>query len=475
MLIENIINYFNETWAKNPKPFQYTEKIEKKKGLLTNQSEAVRKTKAQTLQITLKNGDIIYNKRKLVKLPFFIFELKNSTSKLNALKSLIFNDYEFLNKLFLIKNYLFNEKFNEIWKLYNELKYPVNNLVLLNSIFEQNVKSFHNFPNSIAFQLSSRFSSLDDSIRNIIESFELFSMNHNSQAMLCPLYSFTPIIQYEGLKSLLFTNENIKCLISSEQCEMMVAFADNKLYFLDGNTHQQLNTISIEDSIQSIYLCDIMKDRIVIGHSSNEIYSYTTNGTLNYKKSLNNIKLFCMLNNKYACLVLENSNFLEVLNVSSGDKVLLSQFNSQICNVEVNVDQRKFLSFDDHLIYVIVHLKNTEIEVFHFNTKTEALFNISSIPATGLNMFSSKIDRHFYANRQEEYLLRFACFYEEHCCIFNINRTVRQDQKAEYIINDIKFNDAYLVSEYTSQIIDFYQNLVLFLLNSCIYVYQVGT
>jgi hypothetical protein len=53
-------------------------------------------------------------------------------------------------------------------------------------------------------------------------------------------------------------------------------------------------------------------------------------------------------------------------------------------------------------------------------------------------------------------------------------RAIRKEQKADYIVNVIKFNDPYLATELTSSLVDFNENLILFLLNGWIYAYHVG-
>ncbi len=486
-LIQNIIDYFNETWSKNKKPFHYSEKIQRKKGLKSNQSEAYRKTKLQTLEVVLKNGEISYNRRKLKQLPIFIFQLNDLKLKLNAIHKFIYNDFQFLNTLLLTQSYLFNEESNDIWKLYNQFKSSFYNIALFNTIFEQNLKRLHSSPNTIAFQLSSRLSSVnfneDDSktIRKTIENFELKSFSINNESILCPLYSFTPVIEYEILKSVLFINDIIKSLITCKKIPVYVAFAENKLYFLDNDTDKLLNTISIDESIQFVQIFaendDLMSTGGIIGHSVSEIYSLSINGELNYKKSLRNIEYMRLLSCKHACVVLKNANYFEIMSIKNGDFLLKHGFNSQINYLEVNVDARKILLQDSENILLIFGLKNGEIEILQFSCKTEQLENIQSIPSTGLKLLSCKIDRSYFIDNFSlslEYLLRFACYFESHCCVFSVQRSAVKQRKLDYTVSNIKFIDSYLAAEYSSSIIDFYQNLILFLLNSCIYIYNIG-
>ena len=482
LLIKNIIDYFNETWSRTPKPFEYTEKIRKKRGLQSTKAEAIRKTKPQNLQLELKNGDIVYNNRKLIQLPFFLFQISNETLKLNAIKTFIFSDLEFLQSLFSTNSFLFNERSNEIWNLYDQFKTTMNTIVLFNSIFEKNIKLFHKFPNTVAYQLSTRFASVksneNDDINKYVEDYETKTLN-NKQPLLCPLYSFMPIGENDGLKSVLFTNDAIKCLISSNTVPILITFSENMIYLLDSNNYTALNNIQVDETIESVYIHSssnkLMDTGGIIGHSKNEIYSFNMNGTLIYKRSLNNIKFFRLLSSKHACLILENSKYLEIMSISNGDAILKTSFNFQISHFVINVDQYKIvLAQDLQIVYLVVCLENGEIKVLQFNIETENFFEISSIPSTGLKLLTCMVDRSFYVNSQKENLLRFACYFEAHCCLFNIIRTTRKDQPADYTITDIKFNDPYLASELTSSMVDFHQNLILFVFNSCIHAYLIG-
>jgi hypothetical protein len=480
LLLQNIIDYFNETWSKKPKPFQYTEKIRIKKGLKLANSEAFRKTKSQNLQLVLKNGETIYNKRKLIQLPLFLFQIANQELKINALKTFIYDDIEFLNALFSINSYLFNDRANEIWNLYNTSKLSMSNVAILNSIFEKNVKLFHKFTNTVLFQLSSLFASVksseNDDINKQIEKFEMKLLNKN-KFLICPMYSFMSVLNNDGLKPILFTNDTIKNLISSDTIPILIAFAENIVYLLDANSYNILKTVIIEESIESIYICsdsnDLTKNGEIIGHSKNEIYMFDIEGVLVYKRSLNNIKFLRLLSCYHACFVLEKSKFLEVMTNKNGNGVCKKKFITEIVHLEINVDQSKIVGKDIKLIYVIVCLENGNVEILQFNIEAEEISEISSIPSTGLKLLSCKIDRSFYINNQKENF-RFACYFESYCCVFHVMRAIRKEQKADYIVNVIKFNDPYLATELTSSLVDFNENLILFLLNGWIYAYHVG-
>ena len=387
---------------------------------------------------------------------------------------------EFLNALFSINSYLFNDRANEIWNLYNSFKLPMSILAMMSSIFEKNVKLFHKFPNTVLFQLSSRFASFksieNGDINAKIEMFEISSLVKN-RFLLCPLYSFTSVLDNGGLKPVLFANDAIKCLISSDVIPILLAFSENIVYLLDVNSYNILNTLTIDESIESVYICsdsnDLTETGGIIGHSKNEIYTFDMKGVLVYKRSLNNIRFLRLLSCYHACFVLQNSKFLEIMGNKSGNGVCKKKFITEITHLEVNVNQSKIVGKDIQLVYLVVCLENSSIEVLQFNIETEELSEISSIPSTGLKLLSCKIDRSFYINNQKENF-RFACYFESYCCVFHIMRAIRKEKTADYIVNVIKFNDPYLATELTSSLIDFNQNLILFLLNSCIYIYFVG-
>jgi hypothetical protein len=105
-IIQNVIDFFNETWKTKPKPFKYNELIASQKQLPSLDGCECRNTSIQSTYIIEKfTGNFVYNLRKIRELPNFIVKL-NPDIALPLICEQIYFNYQFLNGLITSCEYL---------------------------------------------------------------------------------------------------------------------------------------------------------------------------------------------------------------------------------------------------------------------------------------------------------------------------------------------------------------------------------
>ncbi len=105
-VVQNVVDFFNETWKYKPKPFKYNEFIAQKKHLASLEGGECRNTSIQpTYMIDKNTGNIVYNLRKIKELPQFIASL-NLNMALPLVCEQIYFNYHFLTGLISNCEYL---------------------------------------------------------------------------------------------------------------------------------------------------------------------------------------------------------------------------------------------------------------------------------------------------------------------------------------------------------------------------------
>src|SRR6185312_12292427 len=113
-MIMNIVDYFIETWNREPKEFSYSDKVYKKlKKLDSNvqpKSAAKRNTKPQDICKVSPKGHVKYNVRKLNELPRAILALSDLEKKLQLLEEHVYFHYEFIHGKAVLRGMDFLQK-----------------------------------------------------------------------------------------------------------------------------------------------------------------------------------------------------------------------------------------------------------------------------------------------------------------------------------------------------------------------------
>ena len=98
------MDFFNEKWKHKPKPYRYNKFVASKKNLKTQDAEEIRDTSTQPTSFIDAEGNLKFNKRKLVELPRFILQLTPNLSVPLACENIFFN-YQFLSGMFYCCSY----------------------------------------------------------------------------------------------------------------------------------------------------------------------------------------------------------------------------------------------------------------------------------------------------------------------------------------------------------------------------------
>ena len=99
-----MVDFFNEKWKQKPKPYRYNKFVASKKNLKTQDAEEIRDTSTQPTSFIDAEGNLKFNKRKLVELPRFILQLTPNLSVPLACENIFFN-YQFLSGMFYCCSY----------------------------------------------------------------------------------------------------------------------------------------------------------------------------------------------------------------------------------------------------------------------------------------------------------------------------------------------------------------------------------
>lgn len=154
-LLQNIIDYFNETWKENPKEYKFNG--EKKL--------AIRFTKSQKMKIeSSKNkGLIIHNKRKLNELLNIVMMFNDYKKKIDYLIDLIYFNYQFIHSKAELKDLDFiHEAHNQIELICDDLKLDeiyrekVLQLVEISKVYRNNYGTIITYPDSIIYEVFSK-------------------------------------------------------------------------------------------------------------------------------------------------------------------------------------------------------------------------------------------------------------------------------------------------------------------------------
>ena len=189
LLYLNLLDVFNEKWKDEPKPFKYN-KLNKLKKNQIFESEARRYTSPNPIKF-IRNGQEIYNTRKLNKVLELSLKINNIVLRSDLLIDKIFLNYDFIYGIFkryfnamdytLTNNYI--EELNYFIKDskidLSDYKIPIS--ILIQLICMYNMNTLNDYPESVGLQLSSRLIGLygiSDFITKFIDECDSIAIKH---------------------------------------------------------------------------------------------------------------------------------------------------------------------------------------------------------------------------------------------------------------------------------------------------------
>ena len=425
-VFSNVVDFFNETWKYKPKPFKYNKYVAKKKKLDSENAEEIRETSVQKTVYNDKDGNLIYNKRKLTELPSFIAQLTSNLSLPLACEHIYFN-YDFLTGMFNCINH--EDIMGNLQRIGESSSYSLNEdarqafeeIKLFKLIFLQCVFVIKDHPDSTSLQLTSRSLVFYGHFNYFTRLIDQSDANSSISCALIAPYQFMP----PPGSDLIFTLEkHFKPIVCTSiggsndsyvftLSDKVVAFnmsnltdlANFKLEYTDKELCHMV-VYSLEDLSEENILLKDFKGGFIVS-SDDEILSYSFELTLLFKKKLTNelIKDIFIINSINFLVSFQDKKYFDVYNLTTGELVLREHFDKTIQFLAVNT-HHELINITTYLanvpVFIAVVFESTEMKIFEVKGKKEATnidesnFTIKltyNVPAAGFDCYSIKFDQ----------------------------------------------------------------------------------
>jgi hypothetical protein len=411
----NVFDFFNETWKHKPKPYKYNEYIGKKLKLNEDKAKETRDTTSQPTKYIDPNGNIVYNKRKILELPSFIFQLSASISIKLICEHVLFN-YDFLQGV------LYSCSFNEFAEIFErsgqsssynipeEIKEFQKEIKLFSLINLQCGLSMVDNPSSALSQTVARVLNFYGQLSNFTKLINEYDRDSIKNCSLIVPYQFldTPgsdlIFQFEK------NNAPIRAAAMGGENDGIVITLSNKIYAFEMSTIRDMGEFSVietEKPFTSIlpYFKDLMelKEDILlkdikggfIVYNETDLASYACNSNLYFHKKFDDrfILDVYMVSSSHVAVAYKNKNILEIYESASSKIAHTKIFDHNINLFGCNTHKKYIMGMndlDEKFILACVLLETMELHVFRVKfdkeTKDFALKEFVVFPAPGLDI-----------------------------------------------------------------------------------------
>ena len=415
----NVVDFFNETWKKTPKPYKYNEYVAQKKNLSGNQAQEIRDTTVQTTSYINESGKKVYNKRKIHELPGFLSNLTTNLSVKFFCECVFFN-YDFLSGMLHCLN--ITELYDNVtkaseasaYKLSEEVSESLNDLKLIKLIFLQIGASMADYPSSGVAQLISKslkFYGISNNFSRLIDEYDKNSLND------CSL-----IVPYQYLHApggdMIFQLEKhllpiTACSIGGDNDSYVFSLSDKLNLFNMGNlevigdipvlsTNGPYKTLITYISSEDINENENLQLRNMSGGfivaNENNIISYSFDSAIYFHKSFETQTVgdLFLISPRHVVVAFKNEKYLNIYDICSGQTYLTERFDEKVekiyCNTYKNyiIDVKKFKN-DDVLLSVLVNsMKLTlfKVSISNDGKNIITLDKYLEIPSPGFDVIS---------------------------------------------------------------------------------------
>jgi hypothetical protein len=427
LILSNVVDFFNETWKKKPKPFKYNEFIAKKEKLNTNDAAEIRDTSVQPTTFVDSNGNVKYNLRKLNELPAFIKQLTSNLALVLACEHIFFN-YEFLLGLFMhcdmreIIDILNNLTSSSSYNISEEAAAADFELNVFNLILLQCGVAAKSHPKSALLQMLSRclnFYGVSKYMTKLIDEYDRQVSNENTlilsyqhldapqgSGLIFQMDSHAMPITHTilGMDSLIFSLSNKLHLFNIELVKEMgeTQLSENELFndlivYLDNNN----DDVDIKKAPLKSHL------GFFVVHTKFECKVYAYDGTLLFHKTFESeILAIILLSPKHLLVSFKNANHFDIYNVFTAKLYLSLNFVANIEQIFSNTN-KKYINerkhYDNDFIFLVLVFETNNIECFQINPVKDYEINLEKtlcLPSSGhavssLN-FNKEKNHYFY-------------------------------------------------------------------------------
>ena len=396
IVFSNVVDFFNETWKDNPKPFRYNDRIVKKKQLASEESQASRNTTSQLTEFVTEDGKIQYNKRKIKELPSFIVQLTANICLPLGCKHIYYN-YEFSHALFTCCTYseIFEnlQRFSEAssYKISEEASLALKEIKFLNLMYLQCSISISDFPDSLALQILSRSLVFYGHLKHLTEFITQCDKNSRNHCALVMPYQSLPPTGMGPLFTLEKHSKPIYTAILGGDNDSFVFTLSNKIHVFN---MQDLNDIG-KIELQKLKESDNYKQMIinfvenpgdnvsnlnlligtVVAISDHTVYSINLDLAFNFSKTFDNVRIrtAMQISPNHILVSFEETKYFEVYNMHSGEMILNQSFEFEIKFIRTGLKLDQIFTpehFSGALSLIIV-LENSELHFYRIENKID--------------------------------------------------------------------------------------------------------
>jgi hypothetical protein len=341
VVIQNVVDFFNETWKNKPKPFKYNEYIAKKKNLTSSSAAECRNTAIQpTFYYDHHTGIIKYNFRKIKELPTFIGSLTPNLA-IPLICENIFFSYHFLSGYFMTVEFfeilIFSFKFIQTvpYQMSEEAKIGLSDLRALTMILIQIGSLMRDNPNSCAQILLSRslrFYKQSKYFTSLIDDYDRESLR------TCSLIITNQYIEHE-MKRVVIQFEKHSCPISHAvmggiEDKIFLFTLSNKLHIMRFNEFKMLGEIFFGNHLKMKHVLVYFNHDSTLEDVTNNLISNINGGFILCTNKDLRFYSFQSLNKPFLKIDLESINKTNVLGmflITPNHLSLVFEDESEIC------------------------------------------------------------------------------------------------------------------------------------------------
>jgi len=423
-VFSNVVDFFNETWKDNPKPFKFNQRIVKKKQLESDDAKESRNTTSQLTEYIDEDGVIRYNKRKLTELPGFISQMSFNIGIPLACKHLYFN-YEFSHGMFACLSFssIFESFDNFLsassYSMEKSAKDGFEEMNVLFLLYLQCATLMSDHSDAVAIEMLSRiliFYGYLPYFTDFIKQADNCSKNHC--ALVAAYQSTTP----PGIGPIFTLQKHSKPINFTIFCDKLpyVFTLSNKIHALsfkkivnlgeiilpklnDQDYYKQMIVYFEEDLSDDIQTLKTMFGSIIVV-SDSILHSVKLDSSLNFTKVFENkkIKNIFQITPSHVLVLFDQEKYFEVYDFNSGkiDFIQNYEFNVKYIETRLKKDEANTPdSFDSATSFFIVVLENSEIHSYRiiYGEGTEIKIEISTlIKSPGCDCIGVKFQKFEY-------------------------------------------------------------------------------
>lgn len=409
-----------------------------------------------------------------------------------TLKKHVYFDYEFVYAASITKDLLFVENCEKLWRFYENHKNKLSAeergtleaFTLVGAIYASNAKQIQDYPESIVAQILARISpNLDPNLYELCQRFVL-----DSQCALLPVFTYLPITDAETADTLFYSESTIKCLIELKGRPNLMILSD-RLFLLDLESGKVLEKLDIGEEIFKVLIGfesaplkinnfkDLVNCRLIVVNP-NQVRICRFNASLNFNICFDeSIEETFLISSRHLFVKQRKEKFIQIFNITNGKLMVTQEFDFSIREVTSNVDQGmafEFMFEKLNRLFLVIILETDDIFVMEFDAINEKLAEICKIPSPGQSSTKCLIDRCFFTTdlsapdrSSDSPCLKFCLIYNLDFCVYEINGQLRLS------VFNLRITD-YFTFNLSCDLLDFYDQNILFIGNSCLYVYSLG-